>query len=117
MLRSNFIGTVLVIVLGVNLGAWTLSVATKPGSSMQPLSIPIGAQAMDARSQSASVAVTQDAETTAMMNAAEIVSSAAATDIVATSSSDAAPAVPATTKHATSSASTKTTTVKPTLVQ
>jgi hypothetical protein len=54
MLRSKFIGTVLVIVLGVNLGAWTLSVATNPSAPVTSVSVPISASAIDARSQAAS---------------------------------------------------------------
>ena len=58
-MRTNFIGTVLVIILGVNLGAWTLSVATKPGTMLAPISVPVGAQAIDAQSQAAGAAATQ----------------------------------------------------------
>jgi hypothetical protein len=54
MMRTNFIGTVLVIVLGVNLGAWTLSVATSPAAPLTPVSVPVGAPAIDARSEAAS---------------------------------------------------------------
>ena len=57
MLRTNYIATVLVIILGVNLGAWTLSVATNPASSTTPLSIPVSSNAIDAQSEAASVAV------------------------------------------------------------
>jgi hypothetical protein len=57
MMRTNFIGTVLVIVLGVNLGAWTLSVATNPAVPFASVSVPVGAPAMDARSQAASAEV------------------------------------------------------------
>ncbi len=59
MLRSKFIGTVLVIILGVNIGAWTLSVATTSSPSAAPLSVPVSAAAIDARSQAASVELTQ----------------------------------------------------------
>ncbi len=58
MLKTKFIPTILVIVLGVNLGAWTLSVATSPNRSSPSISIPIGSPAIDAQAQSASVAVT-----------------------------------------------------------
>ena len=57
MKRTHFIGTVLVIVLGVNLGAWTLSVATSPQQSFAPVSVPVGAPAIDAQSQTASADV------------------------------------------------------------
>ena len=53
------------IVLGVNLGAWTLSVATGSSPSVATLSVPISAPAIDARSQAASVELTQ----TPIMNA------------------------------------------------
>jgi len=57
MMRTNFIGTVLVIVLGVNLGAWTLSVATNPATPFASVSVPVGAPAIEARSQAASAEV------------------------------------------------------------
>ncbi len=57
MNRSHFIGTILVIILGVNLGAWTLSVATSSGRSFTSLSVPVGAPAIDAQSQAASVRI------------------------------------------------------------
>ena len=56
MLRTKFIPTILVIILGVNLGAWTLSVATSPIHDSKPISIPIGAPAINELAQSASVA-------------------------------------------------------------
>ena len=57
MMRTNFIGTVLVIVLGVNLGAWTLSVATNPAVPFASVSVPVGAPAIEAQSQAASAEV------------------------------------------------------------
>jgi hypothetical protein len=62
MLRTKFVPTILVIILGVNLGAWTLSVATTPGSGAAPLTIPISNAGIDAHSQSASVASTQETD-------------------------------------------------------
>ncbi|HVM73655.1 MAG TPA: hypothetical protein VMU13_02125 [Candidatus Paceibacterota bacterium] len=59
MLRTKFIPTVLVIILSVNLGAWTLSVAMSPVAASSPLTVPIGGPAIDAQSQAASVVVAQ----------------------------------------------------------
>ena len=61
MLRSKFIGTVLVIVLGVNIGAWTLSVATAPVplTASTSVQLPISNSAIDAQSQAASVVLSQ----------------------------------------------------------
>ena len=61
MLRSRFIGTVLVIILGVNLGAWTLSIATSSSPTSAMLTVPVSAAAIDARSEAASVELTQSA--------------------------------------------------------
>ena len=58
--RAPFLPTILVIILGVNLGAWTLSVATAPGTSIAPLSIPVSAQGIDAQSQAASALAAQE---------------------------------------------------------
>jgi hypothetical protein len=81
MLRSKFIGTILVIILGVNIGAWTLSVATTPLSSITAAAVrvPISGSAIDAQSQAASVALTQ----TEIMNDSTM--SGNATDTIATS--------------------------------
>lgn len=50
MFKNNFLGTVLVIILGVNVGAWTLSVATSPIHSIASLAVPITPSALDAQS-------------------------------------------------------------------
>ena len=65
MLRTKFIPTVLVIVLGVNLGAWTLSIATSSSHSTPLLSIPVGAPAINKQSQAASIATTKSILSTA----------------------------------------------------
>jgi hypothetical protein len=86
MLRSKFIGTVLVIILGVNIGAWTLSVATtsSPSSlSTTSLSVPVSPAAIDAQSQAASVELTQSP----VIDAASIDTENSATPI-ATSTQD-----------------------------
>lgn len=86
MMRTNFIGTVLVIVLGVNLGAWTLSVATNPSVPFASASVPVGAPAMDARSQAASVNISVTPMTATETNTPPPAGDTPATTTSATSS-------------------------------
>ncbi len=62
MHHSKFLGTVLVIVLGVNMTGWALSVATNPTLPGYRVSIPISPSAINAQSQSASVQISQNEE-------------------------------------------------------
>lgn len=126
MLRTNFIGTILVIVLGVNIGAWTLSVATKPGVRVTSLSIPIGAQAIgaqaiDAQSQAASVAATQDTRVTNVQPATGTIDTAASMvtsgNDSAASSGKSATTPSVNSAHSATSTLSTSTNEKPTLVQ
>jgi len=89
MMRTNFIGTVLVIVLGVNLGAWTLSVATNPATPFASVSVPVGAPAIDARSQAASADISV---TPAPIDQMAAITSTTTTATPSTSSGQASPA-------------------------
>ena len=56
MFRSKFLSTALVLIVGVNLGAWSLAVGTSSPSSISVL-VPVTSQALRAQAFSASAAV------------------------------------------------------------
>ena len=56
MFRAKFLSTALVLMVGVNLGAWALSVGISTPSGVS-VSVPISSQALRAQSLAASVAV------------------------------------------------------------
>ena len=100
--RTPFIPTILVIILGVNLGAWTLSVATSPNHDSKPVTIPIGAPAINEQAQSASVAAAQTSPNV------DIASSSAAIGADATTSPSVSPTTATTITGATRASAVRT---------
>jgi hypothetical protein len=60
MTRSHFLGTVLVVVIGVNMTGWALSVAFNPTTPNVHASAPVTPSAYGTQSQSASVDISQN---------------------------------------------------------
>ncbi|HUO56494.1 MAG TPA: hypothetical protein VMU27_03630 [Candidatus Paceibacterota bacterium] len=61
MFKNTYLGTVLAIILSVNIGAWALSVATSSNHSPTTLTVPVTPPALQSESLPASVEASQAA--------------------------------------------------------